>query len=180
MKLIETDAKSIAVYTSFMGIIFITLFSIFVSEKGFNALFNKFNHKTIIIHNVSLKSIGRSYDRSLLIEDDNGSKYVSKCIGLPEDMSCYRQHDDSQYYYSKLTFMDMGKGEGFILNIIPYDGEHIIENKLNVDDLISFYKSDNLLILILIYLSMFSFVVPVSVYLIHFFVLIIKGRGLFK
>lgn len=169
MKLIDTDPKSITIYTIVMGVAFVVICSIFISQLGFYALFNKFSYKEISIRKVSVVAIGRAFDRSLLIEDEDGNKYVSKCIGLPDNISCNKHHDDTVKYYSGVLFMDMGDGNGFILKIFQYDDYKVIENKLDKDGLVSYYRRDNLLILLLVYSSMFLFIVPVSIYLVQVF-----------
>ena len=137
---------------------------------GYKKIYGLYDRDEIYMHNVSGSVAGRTYDKSLLINDDS-NQYESACIGIVHSI-CDKYFNKS-ISISKLKFIKMfDDNSGFIsyVEIVEPEGNKlIVDNKNYEENLELEYKKQQRMILYILIFPNFLAIFFILLWVIHIY-----------
>ena len=141
---------------------------VYISSEGMKAVFGMYDFEEIQLKDSYVRVVGRTYDRSLLIDKQN-QKYEASCTGLLDTLCTIR--DNRDLFASKLQLLRLNKEKN--ISIVLYvegvdfssNRKFIIDNREKRENLVESYRGKQRLFSLVV----FSFV------LLPFLLVILNG-----
>ena len=141
---------------------------VYISLYGIKAVFGMYDFEEIQLKDSYVRVVGRTYDRSLLIDKQN-QKYEASCTGLLDTLCTIR--DNRDLFASKLQLLRLNKEKN--ISIVLYvegvdfssNRKFIIDNREKRENLVESYRGKQRLFSLVV----FSFV------LLPFLLVILNG-----
>ncbi|WP_312266398.1 hypothetical protein [Neisseria sp.] len=160
----EATRKKLILY----WVVGVSINILYISLYGIKAVFGMYDFEEIQLKDSYVRVVGRTYDRSLLIDKQN-QKYEASCTGLLDTLCTIR--DNRDLFASKLQLLRLNKEKN--ISIVLYvegvdfssNRKFIIDNREKRENLVESYRGKQRLFSLVV----FSFV------LLPFLLVILNG-----